>query len=95
MPRATGSASAPDRFPAERQACVGEGEERHDGEDHPGVQRVLQLVQGRLQFAGGAVERVQGGLAFLVAQNVGPLVPGVLEAVEDVPAALQEIRPCR
>ena len=51
---------------------------------------MLQLVQGGLQLVGGVVERVQGGLAFLVAENVLALLPGLLEAVEDVPAALEE-----
>ncbi len=74
----------------ERHASISQREDRHDGEGHPWVQGVLQLVQGRLQLVGGVVERVQGRLALLVAEHVLTFLAGPLEAVEDVPAAVEE-----
>src|SRR5918997_2010835 len=55
------------------------------------MQGVLQLLQRRLYVFVGAIKGVQGPLAFFVAQHGISSLPSLLEAIQEVPASLEEL----
>ncbi len=76
---------------AERDARIGQREDRHDDQPHPRQQRVFKALEGCLDFLARILECHHGNLPRLASQNVLFAIVGILHLIEKAASARDEL----